>query len=408
MKRFLPSSFVPLLLLATAACGEPEPTLTVGEVAYLEEELLGLSPAQRMDLAGLTAFGLAVSDGLWESILDPYRTQRLREVQVRHLAEEVTVQAAGLSEADLQTRYRINPRYELTVRHLIFLSERWESDAQRAEARRKAEAALQRAEEGEDFAALCAELSEEPGAAQRQGLLNPGRLGTWVPEFWSAANALRVGQISDVVESRYGFHVLRLEDRAVIPYQESRSSVVAEAAVGVGIGAPWNQWVEEQTRELEVVDAVLEMWTARMAEPTELVAIWRGGDLSVQELQRDLAASGYSFAAGVWSELVQAREATLELARLRALSQVAEEMGIRPTPEEVSGVDREFMESVTRWALTLGFVEGATREQVKAAARAAFGDTGQNARLARQEILEWAPLFVVTDHPVFLDGMPIP
>jgi hypothetical protein len=66
------------------------------------------------------------------------------------------------------------------------------------------------------------------------------------------------------------------------------------------------------------------------------------------------------------------------------------------------------MESVTRWALTLGFVEGATREQVKAAARAAFGDTGQNARLARQEILEWAPLFVVTDHPVFLDGMPIP
>ena len=146
MKRFLPSSFVPLLLLATAACGEPEPTLTVGEVAYLEEELLGLSPAQRMDLAGLTAFGLAVSDGLWESILDPYRTQRLREVQVRHLAEEVTLQAAGLSEADLQTRYRINPRYELTVRHLIFLSERWESDAQRAEARRKAEAALQRAE----------------------------------------------------------------------------------------------------------------------------------------------------------------------------------------------------------------------------------------------------------------------
>ena len=61
-----------------------------------------------------------------------------------------------------------------------------------------AEEARQRALAGEDFAALAGEYSEEPGAAERGGLLQPGREGTWVDPFWQAALAL-VPRIDAVV-----------------------------------------------------------------------------------------------------------------------------------------------------------------------------------------------------------------
>ena len=49
---------------------------------------------------------------------------------------------------------------------------------------------------GADFAETAAQLSEEPGAEGRQGLLVPGRDGLWVPEFWAAALALEPGDIT--------------------------------------------------------------------------------------------------------------------------------------------------------------------------------------------------------------------
>jgi parvulin-like peptidyl-prolyl isomerase len=70
------------------------------------------------------------------------------------------------------------------VRHLVVLSERWRPAAHRDSARAVATEALERARAGEAFEALAAEYSDEPGAAERGGLLEPGREGSWVPEFW--------------------------------------------------------------------------------------------------------------------------------------------------------------------------------------------------------------------------------
>ncbi len=79
----------------------------------------------------------------------------------------------------------------------------------RDEARARAREVLTRARQGQDFTALAREFSDEPGAATSGGDLGVFGHGQMVPPFESAAFALAPGAISDVVETSFGFHVIK-------------------------------------------------------------------------------------------------------------------------------------------------------------------------------------------------------
>jgi len=81
------------------------------------------------------------------------------------------------------------------------------------EARTKAEDVLKRARAGEDFSKLAKEFSADPGSKDKGGDLGWFGPGQMDPTFEKAAFALQPGQISDIVETQFGYHIIKLDEK---------------------------------------------------------------------------------------------------------------------------------------------------------------------------------------------------
>jgi len=91
------------------------------------------------------------------------------------------------------------------------------SDEQKKQKREQIDALLVRARKGEDFAALAKEFSDDPGSKDKGGEYTFPR-GRMVPPFETAAFSLKTNEISDVVITQFGYHIIKLYEK--IPEQK--------------------------------------------------------------------------------------------------------------------------------------------------------------------------------------------
>jgi peptidyl-prolyl cis-trans isomerase SurA len=115
-----------------------------------------------------------------------------------------------------QERYRVPS--EITVSHILFLVPPGASEQEGEPVRQRAVAVLQKLRNGGNFAELARQYSEGPSADQ-SGLLGTFRAGELLPGFEEAATALQPGEISDVIRTRAGFHIIRVEAKKAGAYK---------------------------------------------------------------------------------------------------------------------------------------------------------------------------------------------
>ncbi|HEX2081513.1 MAG TPA: peptidylprolyl isomerase [Longimicrobium sp.] len=122
------------------------------------------------------------------------------------------------------------PGTEIRARHILFSTGGMATGGaevtpqQRQAKRQQAEAVARRAAAGEDFAALAREFTEEPGGKERGGDLDWFGRGRMVAQFEEAAFKLQPGQVSPVVETPFGYHIIKVEDRRQQPLGENREA----------------------------------------------------------------------------------------------------------------------------------------------------------------------------------------
>ena len=150
------------------------------------------------------------------------------------IAKQVEVTEEELKQYydDHQKEFRVPER--VRTRHILIKAERTADDGERKKAREKAEGLLKRIRAGADFSKLAEEYSEDPGSRRKGGDLGFMPAGKMDPEFEKIAFSLNPGEVSDIVETDFGFHIIRCEEKekpTIQPYAEVKEQVRKKVTV---------------------------------------------------------------------------------------------------------------------------------------------------------------------------------
>jgi peptidyl-prolyl cis-trans isomerase SurA len=148
-------------------------------------------------------------------LLDNVKREETITRTIRKLREDGKMVSANVTDADVQEAYERNkatlPRREPSVSWRQIVVAPHPTPAAREFARVKAESLLAEIRNGGDFELLAKRESMDPGSREKGGDLGWNRRGVMVPEFDRWMFALQPGQLSPVVQSNFGYHIIRVD-----------------------------------------------------------------------------------------------------------------------------------------------------------------------------------------------------
>jgi len=150
----------------------------------------------------------------YEAHPDAYMTEEAVELEYVELRRSDIAEQIEVSEDELrayyeQQRERFRSPEERRASHILIAPESGESDD---DARARAEELLARIRDGEDFAALAAEHSDDPGSAASGGDLGWIGRGSLDPAFEETLYSLELGEVAGPVRTDFGWHIIRFDE----------------------------------------------------------------------------------------------------------------------------------------------------------------------------------------------------
>lgn len=302
--------------------------------------------AQAVARDALPTDSASVAEAVWPEVA---------ELKGTHFHDSLMAARTTFSDTAADSLYQA-PDMRL-LQHILFGSRGNQPAEQRAEVRKKAEETLTRIRRGADFGKLAAELSEDPGSRADSGFLAPGPRGRYVPAFDSAGWALRPGQTSDLVETPFGYHIIRRPELADV---RGRLTDYLSERAGVRLDSLYMDSLATAS-DIRIQSGAPAGMRAALDAPEDhrrsdkALSTFKGGSLTVQEFLRWVRALPPPYAG----QLRQADDSTLaRFARILTqnvlLLREADRAGIRVSPLEWQGMQQRYLAQLDTLKMEMG------------------------------------------------------
>jgi peptidyl-prolyl cis-trans isomerase D len=225
---------------------------------------------------------------------ETYRQPEKRRVRFLHVDAEALRPSMTVTPAEVEARYKQNVQVYTTpeqvrASHILFKTEGKDAAA----VRKRAEDVLAKLKGGADFAAMSTQYSEDEVAKSQGGDLDFFGRGAMAKEFEDAAWALKTGELSGIVETQFGLHIIKLTDRragATRPLDEVRAQIEDQL-----------RWEKAQAEAQRVADQI----APEIDDPADLDTVARSRGLAVGDsglFSREEPLAGLGFAPAVAAE----------------------------------------------------------------------------------------------------------
>ena len=241
--------------------------------------------------------GVTVTDADIASHFDAhkaeYRIGEQRKIKYILLDREQARLKVSVPPSDVQRHYNDNIQQyqtpeQVKASHILLKTD----GKDEATVRKRAEEVLKEVKSGGDFAALAKKYSEDEGSKANGGDLDYFARGRMVPEFETVAFTLPPGQVSDLVKSQFGFHIIKVIDKragATTPLDQVRSQIQDQLALQMA-----DQRISDQAAQ----------YASRIKDLADLEPVARELQIMVQEsgyFQRETPVPGLGAAPQVAS-----------------------------------------------------------------------------------------------------------
>jgi hypothetical protein len=330
--------------------------LTPEQLAQIMVSAKGLQPT--LDAANFVAttwidyalFAQAVAEGklpLDSASVAQAAWPQLAELKGTHWHDSLMARRSTLSPSAADSVYRGS---EIRVlQHILYRVPPNAVPEVRNVARKKAEGTLARIKGGADFGKVAAQVSEDPGSKVDRGFLPPSPRGRFVPAFDSAGWSLAPGATSGVVETPFGYHIIKRPGADMV--RERLTAYLVERA-STRLDSIYMDSLAIQN-EIKIEKGAADAMRAASEDPddarrsTKKLATFKGGELTVAEFMRWVQALPPQYT----TQLKQADDTMLtQFARVLTqnmlLLRQADSAKIQVTPEEWKSIAAGFRAQV--------------------------------------------------------------